>query len=348
MRGSKMLTGIYLPEKILDNAELEARNILLPSGKNLRAERIKEKIGVERRHISEKDETVADLGYKAVKAAIGERRDIDVIFVSSSHPTSFHVAGEIRNRLGLAEAEVLDFHAACSGSALCFAYLFENKNKYFGKNILVVAADKFSDTIVDLRKLDALKLDPSLGQTIFGDGAVAICFNYGKDIIVHAVNKKSLPDMNGKKDLILMGVGDNKFVQPCIINPVSQSPVNSDYPFGYFTQNGPGVFQVIYNSVPNVIRETVRQANLKPQDIDLVIIHPGSRRVVEAITDALRPDFEVYSDYVDANMSSVSLMYSFVKAMRENRVMKGSKVVLCGFGAGSPDLYSVTVVIELV
>ena len=343
-----MLTGIYLPEKVLDNEELEARNILLPSGKNLRAERIKEKIGVERRHISGEDETVADLGYKAAKAAIGERKDIDVIFVSSSHPTPFHVAGEIKNRLGLENAEVLDFHAACSGSALMFVYLFENKEKYLGKNILIVAADKFSETIVDLRKPDALKLDPSLGQTIFGDGAAAVCFNYGKDLTVHAVNKKSLPDARDKKDLILMGVGDNKFVEPCIVNPVASPLLTSEYPLGYFTQNGPGVFQVIYNSVPTVIRETVEKANLKPQDIDLVIIHPGSRRVVEAITDALKPDFEVYSDYVDANMSSVSLMYSFVKAIRENKIKGGSKVVLCGFGAGSPDLYSATVVIELV
>jgi 3-oxoacyl-[acyl-carrier-protein] synthase-3 len=320
----------------------------LPSGKKLRAERIREKIGVERRHISKDKETVADLGYKAVRAAIGERQDIDVVFVSSSHPTSFHVAGEIKNRLSLSGAEVMDFHAACSGSALMFAYLFEEKAKYFGKNVLIVAADKFSNTIVDLTRTDAMKLDPSLGQTIFGDGAAAICFTYGKDIIVHAAIKKSLSDPKGKKDLILMGVGKNMFVEPCIINPVAPSPTTSDYPFGYFTQNGPGVFEVIYNSIPNVVRETVAKAGLKTQEIDLVIIHPGSRRVVEAITENLKPDFKVYSDYADANMSSVSLMYSFIKAMREKLIGKGSKVVLCGFGAGSPDLYSTTVVIELV
>ncbi|MEK7376993.1 MAG: hypothetical protein AABZ57_07550, partial [Candidatus Margulisiibacteriota bacterium] len=58
MKVNKMLSGIYLPEQILDNAQLEARNIILPSGKKLLAERIEEKIGVKRRHISKKDETV--------------------------------------------------------------------------------------------------------------------------------------------------------------------------------------------------------------------------------------------------------------------------------------------------
>ncbi len=342
-----MFTGTYLPEQILSNNDLEARNIILPSGKKLLAERIKEKIGVERRHISGENETVADLGYKAALAAIGDKKDIDVIFASTSHPTSFHLATEIKNRLNLPNAEVLDFHAACSGSALMFAYLFENKEKYLNKNILIIASDKFSNTIVDLTRPDACKLDPSLGQTIFGDGAAAVCFNYDSDILVHSAIKKSLPDAKGKKDIILMGVGENKFIEPSIINPVAASPITPDYPSGYFTQNGPAVFEVIYNSVPKVIRETVAKSNLSPQDIDLVIIHPGSRRVVESLTENLKPDFKIYSDYIDANMSSVSLLYSFIKALDEKRIGKGSKVVLCGFGAGSPDLYSTSVVIEL-
>ena len=342
-----MFTGIYLPEQILTNSDLEARNIILQSGKKLLAERIKEKIGVERRHISDKNETVADLGYKAAKAAIGEKKDIDVVFASTSHPTPFHLATEIKNRLSLSNAEALDFHAACSGSALILAYLFENKEKYLNKNILIIAADKFSDTIIDLTTPNATKFDPSLGQTIFGDGAAAISFTYNTDILIHTAIKKSLPDLKGKKDLILMGVGENNFIEPCIINPVAPSPTSPDYPSGYFTQNGPAVFEVIYNSVPNVIRETVAKANLKPLDIDLVVIHPGSRRVVESLTEKLKPDFKIYSDYIDANMSSVSLLYSFIKALQEKRIDKGSKVVLCGFGAGSPDLYSTTVVIEL-
>jgi 3-oxoacyl-[acyl-carrier-protein] synthase-3 len=335
--------GVYLPEQVLTNEDLEDRNIILTSGKKLRAERIKEKIGVERRHISGEGETVADLGYKAARQVAGNNQDVDVIFASSSHPTLFHVAGEIKNRLNLPETQVLDFHAACSGSAL----MFEEKAKYFDKNILMVAADKFSSTVVDLTRIDAMKLDSSLGQTIFGDGAAAIYFNYGKDIIVHAAIKSPLPDLKGNKDLILMGVGENRFVEPCIVNPVAASPTTPDFPYGYFTQNGPGVFEVIYNSVPNVVRKAVAQANFKPQDIDLVIIHPGSKRVVDALAEKLQPDFKVYSDYRDANMSSVSLMYSFIKAIQEDKIGKGSRVVLAGFGAGSPDLYSATVVIEL-
>lgn len=342
-----MLTGIYLPEKILTNNDLEARDITLPNGKKLRAERITEKIGVERRHISDTNETVADLGYKAAKAAIGNKKDIDVVFASTSHPTPFHVATEIKNRLQLPNAEALDFHAACSGSALMFTYLFENKEKYLNKNILFIAADKFSNTLIDMTTPDAMQLDPSLGQTIFGDGAAAINFAYGSDILIHFATKKSLPDLKGKKDLIQMGVGDNQFVEPCIINPVAPSPKTSSHPYGYFTQNGPAVFETVYNSVPNVIQKTVTQANLTPQDINLVIIHPGSRRVVEAITQKLKPDFKVYSDYQDANMSSVSLLYSFIKALQEEKINKGDKIVLCGFGAGSPDLYSATAIIEL-
>ena len=183
--------------------------------------------------------------------------------------------------------------------------------------------------------------------TITSEEAAAINFTVGKDIIVHSALSKALPDADGKTDLILMAMGENKFVEPCLVNPVAASPKPKDFPKGYFAQNGPRVFENVLNNIPTVIREAVSKAGFTAKDIDLVIVHSGSKRVVTSLRDRLSPDFEVYSDYADANMSSVSLLYSFTKAVQEKRIGVGSKVVLSGFGAGSPDLYSSTVVIEL-
>ena len=340
-------TGIYLPEQILDNAELEKRNIILISGKQLRAVQILEKIGVERRHISAENETVADMGFKAASKALKDNKIIDLLLVSSSHPTPFNVAAEIKKLLQLEQADIMDIHSACSGSAMMFSYIFNKQKELQGKNVLFVATEKFSNSVVDLTRPDAMQLDSSLGQTIFGDGAAAINFTVGKDIIVHSVLNKALPDADGKTDLILMAMGENKFVEPCLIKPVSASPKPKDFPQGYFAQNGPRVFENVLNNIPTVIREAVSKAGFTAKDIDLVIVHSGSKRVVTSLRDRLAPDFEVYSDYADANMSSVSLLYSFIKAVQDKRIGRGSKVVLSGFGAGSPDLYSSTAVIEL-
>lgn len=339
--------GVYLPEKVLDNDELERRQIILPSGRILSAKQILDKIGVERRHIAIDTETVADMGYMAAKAALKGQDQIDMIIASSSYPTSFHVAGEIKKRLNLNSAEILDIHAACSGSALLFACLLEKQKELKGKKVLLIATEKFSDSIIDLRHPEAMKLDSSLGQTIFGDGAVAINFTAGRDIIVHYALNKTLPSLNEQKDLILMAMGENKFVEPCVIYLVASSPQLKDFPKGYFSQNGPKVFENVQSAIPGLIREAVNKAGFKPADIDLVVVHSGSKRVVDALREKLTPDFEIYSDYADGNMSSVSLLYSFIKAIREKRIGSGSKVVLCGFGAGSPDLYSSTVVVEL-
>lgn len=354
--------GIYLPEKVLDNDELERRQITLPSGRKLLAAQILDKIGVERRHIAEDKQTVEDMGYMAAKDALQGQGDVDLILVSSSHPTPYHVAGEIGKRLGLkvqkkeiatprsaglVMTSVLDIHAACSGSSLLFAYLLEKQNELQGKKVLLVATEKFSNSIVDLLHPEAMKLDSSLGQTIFGDGAAAVSFTAGQDLIVHYVINKALPDLGGKKDLILMAMGDNKFVEPCIVRPVASSPKLKDFPRGYFSQNGPKVFEDVQSVIPGLIREAVAKAGFKPTDIDLVVVHSGSKRLVDALRARLSPDFEVYSDYADGNMSSVSLLYSFIKAIKEGKIGRGSKVVLCGFGAGSPDLYSSTVVVEL-
>jgi 3-oxoacyl-[acyl-carrier-protein] synthase-3 len=339
--------GIYLPERVLDNEELERRRIMLPSGKLLQATQILEKIGVERRHIAKDNQTVADMAYLAAKEALGENIKVDFILTSSSHPTPYHIAGEIKKRFDFETAEVLDIHAACSGSALMFGYLFENAKALQGKRVLLVAAEKFSKSVVDLLRPDAMKLDASLGQTIFGDGAAAIQFIAGRDLIVHYCLNKALPDLSGKTNLILMAMGDNKFVEPYIVHPVAASPTTNEFPKGYFTQNGPRVFEDVQNNVPGLIREAVQRAGFETKDIDLVVVHSGSRRVVEALQGRLAAEFQVYSDYKDANMSSVSLLYSFIKAVQEERIGRGSKVVLAGFGAGSPELYSSTVVIEL-
>jgi len=345
-------TGFYLPKKTLTNEDLEKRNIILASGRQLRAERIKEKIGVLRRHIAGTRETVIDMGYKAALVAIGQNKNskpsnIDLILVSSSFPTPFNIASEIAKKLGAKKAETLDFHSACSASALMFSYIFDHQKKLHGKNALIIATEKFSQTVVDLSHPEAIKLDSSLGQTIFGDGAAAINFTIGSDIKILSALNRSLPDPNGKTDLILMAMGNNEFVEPCILNPVAASPKHKDYPAGYFSQNGPRVFECVQGAIPEIIHQAVKKANLTPVDIDLVVTHPGSKRLVDALKYKLSPEFEVYSEYEDANMSSVSLLYSFIKALEQDKIEKGSRVVLSGFGAGSPDLYSSTVVINL-
>ena len=191
-------------------------------------------------------------------------------------------------------------------------------------------------------------MDHSLGQTIFGDGAAALSFTIEKDILIHFAVNKYLPDSSGKTDLIYMAMGENKFVEPCLVKPVARPPKHIDYPNGYFVQNGPRVFEGVRSAVPGIVRDAVKMAGFEPKDIDLVVIHPGSKRMVDTLKASLAPDFEVFSDYADANMSSVSLLYSFIKAAGEGRIVRGSKVVLAGFGAGSPHLFSSTVVIEIV
>jgi 3-oxoacyl-[acyl-carrier-protein] synthase-3 len=345
-------TGIYLPEKLLTNEDFEKRNIILRSGRQLKAEQILEKIGIERRHIALDDETVADMGYLAARAASVDKPKAELVLASTSHPTSFHLATTIADRLGLTGINTFDIHAACSGSAMMFSYLFEKKQELDGKSVLLVTAEKFSPTVVDLTHKDAISLDSSLGQTIFGDGAAALSFVAGQDIkILYAINK-ALPEESGKKDLIMMAMGENKFIEPCLTKPVASTTTDNtqakkDFPKGYFVQNGPKVFEVIQNNIPGIIRESVKSAGLSAKEIGLVVVHPGSKRLVDALKSKLESEYKVYSDYADGNMSSASMLYSFIKAVQEKRIGRGSKVVLSGFGAGSPDLFSSTAVIEL-
>ncbi len=350
-------TGIYRPRKLLTTFELGRRRIILPHrGEEQRDDRrmpriltaadIERKIGVEQRRIAGTTETVAYMGYKAGEEALGEDHKVDLIITSTTHPTSEHVSKEIAKSLKLPEdTPAIDVHAACSGSALAFAYLHEHREEMLGKRILVVASEKITDTLVDLRNGGA-ELDPSLGQTIFSDGAAAIAFTFGKDIKTHFAGNESLPDARGRTDLIKMSVGDSSFVEPCITYPVAPSPSTPEYPKGFFTQEGGAVYEGVQSAIPDIIRDAVKASTCRPEEIDLVVAHSGSKKMVEALKRRLG-EYKLHALYKEGNVSSVSMLYALIDAIDEGLIGKGSKVVLSGFGAGSPDLFSSTVVAEL-
>jgi 3-oxoacyl-[acyl-carrier-protein] synthase III len=344
--GSGMGTGIYLPAKVLTNDEIGSWGVMLPSGRLLTSDAIAEKIGVKRRHIADKDESVADMGFKAASQALGDNRVVDFIVASTSHPTDYNLSAELGRRLGIEGASVMDVHAACSGSAMAFSYVHVHREELQGKKVLLVAAEKLSDTVVDLQKPDAMERDPSLGQTILGDGAAAITFTVGEDLLTHFAIDKKLPSSDGSEDLITMALGDNKFVEPFTGNPVACLPHSEEYPRGYFTQDGPRVFYGVQSAIPEIVRDSVRQAGFTPGEIDFVVAHPGSKRMVDALRRNLS-EFKVHSEFAEGNMSSASMLYSLVDAIDKGLVGPGSRIVLSGFGAGSPHLFSSTVVVEL-
>ncbi len=101
----------YLPEKVVTNEEL------VKEFPEWSVERIAEKVGIDKRHVAEEDETSADLAVKAAEKLFREenvdKHNIDFILFCTQSPDYFlpTSACVIQDKLGIpTSAGALDFN----------------------------------------------------------------------------------------------------------------------------------------------------------------------------------------------------------------------------------------------
>ena len=141
MRFSKIIgTGSYLPEKILTNADLE--KIV-----DTTDEWIRDRTGIEQRHMAAPDQTTGDLAFiaatRALEAAGVAGKDIDLIIIGTTTPDLIFpsTATLVQHRLGANGCGAMDVNAACSG----FMYALSIADNFIragsAKRALVIGAE---------------------------------------------------------------------------------------------------------------------------------------------------------------------------------------------------------------
>ncbi len=317
----------YVPSTILTNDHIVGWNIPTRNG-TLTAEEIKSRTGVERRFIADPEETQLTMATMALDRLGLRPSQIDALFVSTSHATLINLAQSLRDEFGMSSrTQVMDVHAACSGTVRALGEIKENEAEFQGKNVVLLASELYSRSLVDLSKPDGITKDPSLAQTLFTDGAVAMSGIYGQDFRVLAAQHKYLGEEY--RDLIRMPQ-QTGFTQPAIVEPVPQSET------GRFIQNGNGVYKLVRRLIPPMVRQLVSDSGLTPEDIQLIIPHQGSGRMVEGLAQDFEADFagKTMADYRDGNLSSGSVLRAMKRAFGNGQLQFGQNVVLQQFGAG--------------
>ena len=122
-------TGSYLPEKVMTNHDLEA--IVETSDQWIR-----ERTGIEQRHIAAEGETTVDLAEKASRLAIESAgispNEIDLIVLATSTPDKIFPSSAciLQARLDIHGCPAFDIQAVCTGFiyALTFAEKFINSS----------------------------------------------------------------------------------------------------------------------------------------------------------------------------------------------------------------------------
>ena len=304
--------GSALPAKVVENAELEERI-------DTSDEWIRQRTGIERRHIAGDQETTVSLGADAARAALDDAGlttdDIDLIIVATSTPNNTFPASavEIQHRLGMSHGSAFDMKAVCSG----FVYAVTTADAYIkaslAKRALVIGAETFS------RILD---WNDRTTCVLFGDGAGAV--------ILEAQEGRGLTSDRGVLAANLRSDGSHKD------KLYVDGGASTTGTIGHLRMEGREVFRHAVSMITDVITAVMNETGLDADGIDWFVPHQANRRIIEASAKKLgiATDKVVITVQDHGNTSAASVPLALSTAVADGRIKKGDVVLLEAMGGG--------------
>lgn len=300
-------TGMYLPEKVLSNSDLEKMV-------DTSDEWIRTRTGIERRHIAADDQATSHLAEHAAHAAIESAgltpADIDMIVVGTCTPDLVfpNVACLLQERMGIT-GPAFSLEAACSGFiyALTVADQFVRSGQV--KRALVIGAETMS-RIIDWTDRETCIL--------FGDGAGAVILEGGDE---PGIIYSELGADGRYRDLLYADAG------------VSIRPEDGDR---YLHMKGNDVFKVAVRTLEAMVDDVIEQNNLEKGQIDWFVPHQANLRIIKATAKRLHLPMEkvVLTVQDHGNTSAASVPMALDTAIRDGRIKRGDLLLLEAFGGG--------------
>ena len=310
MRAKIAGVGSCVPPKVVTNDDLT-------QFVDTSDEWIKTRTGIQERRISDNGTATSDLALIAAERALSAAKisasDLDLIVVGTTSPDYLFpsVGCILQHKLGAKKAPAFDVSAACSGFnyALTVASSFIENGTH--KNILVVGADTLT------KYLDWKDRTTSV---LFGDGAGAV-------VLIPS------PDESGILSNWLKAEGH---LAKHLVMPGGGSRDPEQRNGRFITMDGKEVFKFAVRVLEESIRESLKAAELKVEDIDLLIPHQANNRIIIHVIKKMRLSGEkVYVNlHKYGNTSAASIPLALDEALAAGKIKKGDIVVLSGFGAG--------------
>ncbi len=307
--------GVYLPEKILTNRDLE--KIVDTSD-----EWIISRTGIKERRIARDDEASSDLASQAGKQALADANisadKIDLIIVATVTPDMQFpsTACLVQKKIEANNAAAFDLGAACAGFgyALITAEQFIANGTY--DTVLAIGVEKLS-SVTDWRDRNTCVL--------LGDGAGAtILVPAGKN---EGIISTYLGADGTMADLLYMPGGGSK--QPTAHQTIDQR-------LHYLKMKGNELFRPAVRLMVMAAEKVLAQCNLSSKDVDWLVPHQANIRIIKAVAERLNiPLSKVYIN-IDryGNMSSASTAIALCEVAKSGKVKKGDIVVVVSFGSG--------------
>ncbi len=308
-------TGSYVPEKIYTNKYLET---IIPTND----EWIQSNLGIKERHIAADDETTSDLaakaGLNAIKDAGLNVENIDLIIVATATPDrkAPSTAAIVQHKIKAYNAAAFDIAAVCSG----FLFAMSIGTQYIASgvynNVLVIGADTFS-RIVDWKRRDAV---------FFGDGSGAVVLtsaNVTEGFLAYRLYTDSSHEHLG-------------FTIPAGGSEIPITPEILEQGLQYFQMDGKAVFNSATQALPKAIHQVLDDTGLCISDIDLMIPHQPSIKILKKTAEIIGLPFEKVMTNMDkyANTSSGTIPILLDEVNKLGKIHKGDNILFAAVGSG--------------
>lgn len=310
-------TGMYLPEQILTNQDLEKTL-------DTSDEWIRERTGIVQRRIARDDESTSDMAAEAARRTMASAQmdvgEVEMIIVCTSTPDVLFpsTACFVQKKLGAVRAVAYDISAVCSGFVfgLSIAEQFIKVGRY--KCILVIGSEAYS------RILDWSDRSTCI---LFGDGAGAVVLKQGESAGQRGVLSTHIFSDGSLANLVEVpgGVGRARISHEAI-----------DDKQYVLRMNGGSTFKIAVRRMSEAILNALKFHDLTLDDVDLVIPHQANKRIIDAIGKKLNLPTEKIFINIDkyGNTSAASIPIAIHEARESGRIKPGGLIVLSVLGSG--------------
>ena len=308
-------TGSYVPDTVYTNEYLET---IVPTN----AKWIYENVGIKERRIALPSQATSDLAQEAGRRAIENAgllpEDIDLIIVATSTPDrkAPSTAAFVQHKLGANNAAAFDVTAVCSGFLFGMSVGSQYSASGVYNNVLVIGADTFSK-ITDWTRRDAI---------FFGDGAGAAVIssaNVHEGFLAYRLYTDTSHDMLG---FTIPGGGSEI---PLVEDNITKG-------LQYFQMDGKAVFASATQALPKAINQVLEDTGLSIADIDIMIPHQPSIRILQKTAEIIGLPFEKVMHNMEkyANTSGGTIPILLDECHRSGKIKKGNIILFAAVGSG--------------
>jgi 3-oxoacyl-[acyl-carrier-protein] synthase III len=303
--------GTYVPSKVVTNHDL-AKIV------DTNDEWVVSRTGIKERRISEDNEFVSTLAFRAVDNLIEKYgsavlEGVDLVIVATNTPDALFpsTAALVQSHFGL-KAGAFDLLAACPGWIYALSAAHAYVKSGVCKKVLTIGSEVLSK-VVDWTDRTTCVL--------FGDGACAA--------IVEEV-----PEGYGFKSFVLGsdGLGGKHLYMKCVAPSLPDGTMIQDKLY----MNGREVFKFAVRIMESATIQALEKADMKLEEIALFIPHQANYRIIDAAREYLKLPLEKVMSNVEryGNTSTASIGIAMQEALETNRIKDGDDLLLVTFGGG--------------